>query len=162
MRCRHVERWLALGRNGAVDDGVLDAVRAHLEACPRCASIEKELDVVRRALAGSVPSGPPAALFEATRRLCLERLAASEAAPARPVAGLNGALRRVPPAVWAALIGLLLTTAFILAPFFGEALRSEPLSYASWVGLGFLVQNAFMLFFSPLLLRRRRRAEACA
>ena len=164
MKCRDVERWMAAGNGGDEDE----AVRVHLDACPRCASIAGELSGLRGALAGRALSEPPAALFEKTRRLCLGRLEAMEKAgtmgteTARPSARPNGALGRIPPAVWAATVGLLLLTGFLFAPFFGDVLRSEPLSYASWVGLGFIVQNVFMLFFSPLLLRRKRRAEACA
>lgn len=169
MKCRDVERWLVLGNEDAADADARNSLRAHLEACPRCARLAKELDGLRGGLAGSVRPEPPVALVEKTRRLCVERLAALEASPAEAsqsparAGGLsNGALRRIPPAVWAATAGLLLLTGFFFTPFFGETLRSEPLSYASWVGLGFIVQNVFMLFFSPLLLRRRRRTEARA
>ena len=167
MKCRDVERRIVAGNGGAGGDIVHDAVLAHIAACPRCAAIVKDLGELRGILAGRGLSAPPAALAERTRRLCLGRIEAGATAGTavsetmRPVAGANGALRRIPRGVWAATIGLLVLTGFLFAPFFGEVLRSEPLSYASWVGLGFLAQNVFMLFFSPLLLRRRRRAEAC-
>lgn len=168
MKCKDAERWIVAGNGGADDDDAREAALAHLSTCPRCAALVKDLDALRGILAGRALSGPPAALVEKTRRLCLDRIEAGttasprDAAAPRPAGSANGALRRIPRGVWAATIGLVVLTGFIFAPFFGEALRSEPLSYASWVGLGFIVQNVFMLFFSPLLLRRKRRAEACA
>jgi hypothetical protein len=159
MKCRDVERLLVLGFDKIPDAESREALRAHLEACARCASGAEELEGLRTALprrGGDIPA-PPAALIEKTRILCHEKLRLPEPSPGTPV--LNSRLRRVPPAVWAATAGLLLMTAFILVPFFGEVLLSEPLSYVSWIGLGFIVQNVLMLLSSPLLLRRWRRAE---
>lgn len=162
MKCRDVERELVLRSDEIPNGEVRKALRAHLEACPCCASIANEIERLRRAVPGSggIPPVLPAALLEETRRLCHERIKAREANPVRPASRLNGAFRRIPPAVWATTAGLLLLTAFILVPFFGEVLLSEPLSYISWVGLGFVVQNVLMLLASPLLFRRVRGAEA--
>jgi hypothetical protein len=160
MKCREVERWLVLGAEEPSDPTGGEALREHLESCSRCAALGDELDELRASLARGEgrDAFPPSALVERTRALCLERLLTPEAAPARTVARANGALRRIPPAVWASTIGLLLLTAFLLVPFFGEVARSEPLSYVSWIGLSFIAQNILMLLFSPLLVARWRRA----
>lgn len=161
MKCRDVERRLILGSDEIPDDGGREALRAHLEACPRCASIAEEIDGLRRVLpgGGGVIAAPPAALLEKTRRLCLERLDALESKPVRSAPRLNGAFCRIPPAVWAATAGLALLTALIFVPFFGDVILSERLSYVSWIGLSFIVQNMLMLLASPLLIGRWRRAE---
>lgn len=162
MKCRDVERWLILGADGPSDAGRSEALRAHFESCVRCASLKDELEDLRADLPrrGDRALFPPAGLVERTRVRCRELLDAPESRPARPVSRSNGAFRRIPRAVWASTIGLLLLTALILVPFFGDVILSEPLSYVSWVGLGFIVQNVLMLLSSPLLLRKLRRAEA--
>jgi len=90
---------------------------------------------------------------------CHEFLDAPESRPARSVSRANGAFRRIPRAVWAATAGLALLTALILVPFFGDIILSERLSYISWIGLCFVIQNMLMLLASPLLIGRLRRAE---
>ncbi len=131
-------------------------------SCSRCASLKDELDGLRTGLPrrGDRVPLPPAALLEKTRLRCLERLDALESKPASGISRSNGAFRRIPPAVWAATAGLVFLTALILVPFFGEVLLSERLSYISWIGLSFVVQNVLMLIASPLLIGRWGRAES--
>jgi len=162
MKCRDVERWLILGADGPSDAGRSEALRAHLESCVRCASLKDELEDLRADLPrrGDRALSPPAGLVERTRARCRELLDAPESRPARPVSRSNGAFRRIPRAVWASTIGLLLLTALILVPFFGDVILSERLSYISWIGFSFIIQNMLMLLASPLLIGRWRRAES--
>ena len=162
MKCRDVERWLILGADGASDAGRNDALRAHIGSCVRCASLKDELEGLRTDLPrrGDRALSPPAGLVERTRMRCHELLDAPESRPARPVLRPNGAFRRIPPAVWGATAGLLLLTALILVPFFGDVILSERLSYVSWIGLSFVIQNILMLLASPLLIGRWRRAAS--
>jgi hypothetical protein len=62
----------------------------------------------------------------------------------------------IPKYVWAALLPLILLTVFVLAPTLKEIRLDQTLTFASAAALTIIIQNAVMLLFAPILIRRRR------
>lgn len=164
MNCRIVERWLADGPEAAAGAARAAAVAAHLEGCPKCARLARELASLPAALAGD-PGAPPPELVSRTRSMCLAAVDAA-AASAPGMATARGSSAAVPLPIRALLALLTGLTIVFAAAFSAAAVESGDWTAASTAGLVLILQNLVMLLCAPLLLRRRRPAvdggAACA
>lgn len=153
MKCKNIRHWLMDGKGKS---SVLPAqIQIHLRSCSSCARFWEDLSFVQRQLEQLPPVTPPPQLREETRQLCLSTLNDSEeAVPAR---GFRRA--QLPNIIWAAVFLLLGLTAGIITTLFTELDLSEGLTPKSALIVTIMIQNAVMLFFAPVLLRRKHRPE---
>jgi len=87
----------------------------------------------------------PIALDHRTRALCHEKI--------------RTASSPIPRFIWAALIFLTLLTTVIALPVLQELRSDEALSYQVIFVISLCIQNAVMLFFAPVLIRRYREKK---
>ncbi len=62
----------------------------------------------------------------------------------------------IPAYIWLALVSLVVLTVILILPLLKELAAEEILSLQAIVTLSLMIQNAVMLFFSPLILRKFR------
>ena len=98
---------------------------------------------------------PSEELVERTRMLCHKRMIEIQKAEAASLKRRRQ-LRTIPAYVWVAFISLVAITVVLMFPLSKILTSGEQLSYPAVMILGLVVQNAVMLFFSPLLLRKNR------
>jgi hypothetical protein len=60
----------------------------------------------------------------------------------------------VPWIIWVALVSLIVLTAFLLVSLFKDIRLSQPLSFEGAFVLAVILQNAVMLFFAPVIIRK--------
>lgn len=148
LSCRDVERLTLEGEDRVFLAGERGLVEGHLEACARCRGFAADRKLVSAGLAGVFWPAPPEELVLRTRRKLRET--------GRPAA--------VPAWVLIALAAVTIITSIWLAvalPDITPDTTLADLPFAARAAVFIIVQNALMLFCSPLILRtaRARRGE---
>jgi hypothetical protein len=150
--CRDVERLSIAGEDRALSSGDRKIVEGHLRACARCRTFADDRRAIREGAAALRWPAPPQALVRETRRMMLE--GGAGARPAAPPAWILVALAAVAVAtgVWLAVSLSGVTPEMTLAD----------LPVAGLAAVFIIVQNALMLLFAPVVLRkvRARRSES--
>jgi anti-sigma factor RsiW len=149
MTCRDIERLILEKRAGELGPDEGRAVKVHLDTCPECRKFEASVLGIRAGLEALDWEPLPEALDRRTKRMALDVLRG------------EGPERRnsLPSRVLAALAALtVLTVVWVTASLAGlgpeQTLRDLPLT--AKVALLFIAQNAFILFFTPIILRATR------
>jgi len=164
MKCSEMERLIIESSSVSSDEETKNEMERHMKDCVRCARLEEDMAGIRAALLGQ--SGPelPQDLDEKTRQLCLATLASSQVN--REISDGKAWLESIPLSIKVAFISLIVLTAVCSLPLLRQLMLEESLSVAAIIMLSMIVQNAVMLIFSPLLLRRfrtkRSRFENCS
>jgi len=70
--------------------------------------------------------------------------------------GLKTHAEPIPKYALPVLFSLILLTAFIIAPMLKNIKLNQPLTFPTIAVLTLLIQNAAMLFFAPILIRKYR------
>jgi anti-sigma factor RsiW len=149
MTCRDIERLILEKDAGGIGAEERRAVEAHLRDCPGCRRFEASLLEIRAGLKGFEWGPLPEALDRRTRRMALALL--PRESPERR--------KSLPGGILAALAALtVLTVVWVTASLAGlapeQTIRDLPI--AAKVAILFIAQNAFVLFFAPVLLRAMR------
>ena len=153
MKCKDVRLWL-LDRRG--ESRILpDQIKRHVRSCSSCGSFRDDLSAIQGQMDILPQLAPPSSVLEGTRRLCLSSL---EADRNRDPELQRGNIR-LPKIIWAAVLLLLGLTAGMVATLFTEINISEGLNPKSALIVTIMIQNAVMLFFTPVLLRKHRSAR---
>jgi hypothetical protein len=155
LGCRDIERLLLEGEDRPFAAPERRAVEDHLGACGRCRAFAEDRRALREEIGSLRWPDPPRALVRGTRRLMLE--SGTAAKPAAPPAWVLVAL-----ALAAVATGVWLAVA--LAGVTPETTLAD-LPAAGLAAVVVIVQNALMLLFAPVVLRKvraRRRAEESA
>ncbi len=135
----------------------LSRIKQHLLHCSKCAQLENDLKKIRVFLKKTVRPTPPADLVRQTQLMCHTEIKALKAG-VKKFSGLSSS-RLIPKYIWAALIGLITLTMIFLSPLLTEFNLELPLSFQTVVVLFLMIQNAGMLFFAPVLIRKYRSAN---
>ena len=154
MSCEEFERLILDRDERPISEDEKGRLAAHLRACQDCRNFEAERHVIRKALRSGLPAAPPNALDVETLRLCLEA-----ERPAR--AGVRLSLRRagLPAPILIALGLLTVLTVVWLAVSLADFDPGQTLRPATVAAIVLIAQNALILFFAPVLLRRRRFSQ---
>jgi hypothetical protein len=96
--------------------------------------------------------------LEQKTRLRIYREMGSEPAAARKIDQLTPS-EPIPKYVWVALLPLIFLTVILIVPIFKEIRLDQTLTFASVVALTIIIQNAVMLLFAPILIRRYQRRK---
>jgi len=153
MKCKDVCSFLLDGKG---ESGIMPApIENHLRSCSSCTRFLEDLSAVEGYM-DSMPSlSPPEQVRDKTFQLCLASLEAQE----RAAPGVNTGRKRLPKIIWAALFLLIGLTAGIVTTLFTDLNLSEGLTPKSAMIATIMIQNAVMLFFAPVLLRKFRTSK---
>lgn len=149
MRCQDAERlMLETGEKERTPEEQL-ALETHLESCPGCAAFRDFRVRFRSAWKeATVPQLDPD-LVEKTRALCHSELIQTSARHSAAV----------PWSIWAAFGILTVITLGFFIPQVLDFFVTKELTPTMGLLLAILLQNAGMLFFAPVIMRRHRIAH---
>jgi hypothetical protein len=154
MRCQDAQRLMLDGLERKMNEDSLFALEDHVRRCPGCAGFRADLKGIRAGLENRTLPEPPADVIERTRALCLAELRANEdASETNPDKTRTAAL---PGFIQAALAVLTTLTLVFVVPRIEDIKLDETLTFETALTFVLLIQNAFMLFFAPVLIRKFR------
>lgn len=153
MKCKDVRLWLMDNRE---DSLILpDQIERHLRSCSSCASYWEDYSFIHGQMNTLPKMAPPSSFLEKTRVLCHSSLEDGR----DMVTGLEPSHIHLPKIIWAAVFLLLGLTVGMVTTLFTEIDLTEGLSPKSALIVTIMIQNAVMLFFTPVLLRKYRSAK---
>jgi len=154
MQCKDIERLIIVSSEEELSPEELKVIEQHLEHCAHCARLRDELEKIRLGITTMPKSVLPPDLAQKTRQRCLDEIRLQPAPAKRVFSQIRS--YPVPKYVWAALIPLVIMTVLLIVPVIKEIRLDESLTFESAAALTLLIQNAGMLFFAPILIRRYR------
>lgn len=154
MKCKDIERLVIESSKDELSAKDLSRIKQHLLHCSKCAQLEDDLKKIRVFLKKTVRPTPPAELVRQTQLMCHTEIKALKAG-VKKISGLSSS-RLIPKYIWAALASLTTLTVILLSPLLTEFNLERPLSFQTVVVLFLMIQNAGMLFFTPVLIRKYR------
>lgn len=154
MRCKDIERLIIDSSDKDLSQEELSTIEKHIARCALCARFQDDLEKIRTGVKTMSQPVLPPDLAQKTRRRCQAEISRRPAAASK-IAKLIPS-DPIPKYVWAVLLPLILLTVFVLAPTLKEIRLDQTLTFASAAALTIIIQNAVMLLFAPILIRRRR------
>ena len=154
MRCKDIERLIIDSSDEALGLEELSAIEAHIAHCALCARFQGDLEKIRIGVKAMPQPVLPPDLVQKTRVRCHVEISQQPAAVSK-IARLIPS-DPIPKYVWAALLPLIILTVLIIVPELIEIRWDQSLTFKSVVALSIIIQNALMLLFVPILIRRRR------
>jgi hypothetical protein len=142
MRCQDIERLILESEERELSGEERLALDEHLARCASCTGFNDFCHSLRI----TSPNGPeqdlPAEVDQRVRRLCHQEL--------------NKKSAGVPWMIWAALALLMFLTIDFLIPRVEEFWQNQKVTLEMGLVIILLLQNALMLFFAPVIIRRPR------
>ena len=154
MRCKDIERLIIESSDEDLSLEELSTIEKHVARCALRARFQDELEKIRRGVKTIPQPILPPDLAQKTLHRCQTEIS-QQPATATKIAKLIPSAP-IPKYVWAVLLPLILLTVFVLAPTLKEIRLDQTLTFASAAALTIIIQNAVMLLFAPILIRRRR------
>ena len=154
MKCKDIERLVIESPKDELNAEDLSRIKQHILHCSKCAQLEDDLKKIRIFLNKTASPTPPAELVRQTQLICHTEIKALKAG-VKKISGLSSS-RLIPKYIWAALITLITLTVILLSPLLTEFNLEQPLSFQTVVVFFLMIQNAGMLFFAPVLIRKYR------
>jgi len=154
MKCKDIERLVIESSEDERSAEDLSRIKQHILHCSKCAQLEDDLKKIRVFLKKTVMPTPPPELVRQTQLMCHTEIKALKAG-VKKFSGLSSS-RLIPKYIWAALGSLITLTVILLSPLLTEFNLEQPLSFQTAVVLFLMIQNAGMLFFAPVLIRKYR------
>jgi hypothetical protein len=154
MRCKDIQRLIIDSSDEDLSSEELRAIDKHVAHCALCARFRDDLEKIRIEVKKMPDPALPPDLAQKTRLRCYAEISRQPAA-APKIAGLIPS-DPIPKYIWAVLLPLILLTLIIIVPVFKEIRLDQTLTFTSVVALTIIIQNAAMLLFAPILIRRHR------
>lgn len=154
MKCKNIERLVIESSKDELSAEDLSRIKQHLLNCSKCGQLEDDLKKIRVFLKKTVLPTPPPELVRQTQLMCHTEIKALKTG-VKKVSALSSS-RLIPKYIWAALVSLITLTVILLSPLLTEFNLEQPLSFQTVVVLFLMIQNAGMLFFVPVLIRKYR------
>ena len=154
MKCKDIERLVIESSKDELSAEDLSRIKQHILHCSKCVQLEDDLKKIRTFLKKTVRPAPPVELVRKTQLICHAEIKAFKAG-VKKNSGLSSS-RLIPKYMWAALIMLITLTVILFSPLLTEFNLEPPLSFQAVVVLFLMIQNAGMLFFTPVLIRKYR------
>jgi hypothetical protein len=155
MKCKDIERMVIASSGGLPDSKQLDGVRLHVEHCGRCARLIEDMESLRSLLQRRAEPELPGDLDRKTYLKCLSEMQSLQ--KNKEKINLQQQLQSIPVYMKAVFIALFVVTIIWIFPFFKDfGFAGESLSFSTILGLFFIIQNAMMILFAPLLIQRFR------
>ena len=154
MRCQDIERLIIDSSEGILSQEEWRAIEQHVAQCADCARFQDDLKNIRVSVKKMSNLTPPHKLERRTRDLCQAELSSRLASEEQRVSQIRPS--PVPWIIWVALISLIVFTVFLSVSLFKDIGLNQPLSFESVFVLCLILQNAVMLFFAPVIIRKYR------
>lgn len=154
MQCKDIERLIIVSSKEELSPEESQAVEQHLEHCAHCARLRDDLEKIRLGITTMPKPVLPPDLAQKTRQRCLDEMRLQPASAKKVFSRIRS--YPIPIYVWAAFVLLIIFTVLLVAPVIKEIRLDESLTFESAAALTLLIQNAAMLFFAPILIRRYR------
>jgi hypothetical protein len=154
MRCKDIERLIVDSSDEDLSLEELSAIEEHVAHCALCARFQDDLEKIRKGVKAMPQPVLPPDLAQKTRVRCHAEISRRPAAASK-IARLIPT-DPIPKYVWATLLPLIIFTVLIIVPELTEIRWDQSLTFTSVVALSVIIQNALMLLFAPILIRRRR------
>lgn len=154
MRCKDIERLIVDASEGGLTKEEIRSIEDHISSCAKCGRFQEELEGIRVCLRNSSEPVLPENLIQKTRELCYAEIESFGSAPQKSERRIPS--HSIPKLIWAAIASLILITGFLLLPFIRDLELEQTLSFPAAVVLFLIIQNAAMLFFAPVILRKFR------
>ncbi|MGD9346393.1 MAG: zf-HC2 domain-containing protein [Candidatus Aminicenantes bacterium] len=154
MQCKDIERLIVDASERGLSEEEVKPIEKHVSSCARCARFQEELEGIRVCLRNSSKPILPDDLARKTRDLCYAEIESLRGAPQKAKPPVRS--RSIPKLIWAAIFSLIVITGFLLLPFIRDIEVEETFSFPALVVIFLIIQNAAMLFFTPVILRKFR------
>ena len=154
MRCKDIERLIVDASEGGLNQVEIKVVKEHISSCEKCARLYEELEGIRVCLRNSSKPVLPDSLIQKTQALCNREMESLRGAPQRSERRIRN--HSIPKLIWAAIASLIVITGFLLLPLIRDIELEKTFSFPAIVVLFLIIQNAAMLFFTPVILQKFR------
>jgi hypothetical protein len=154
MRCKDIERLIVDASEGGLSQEEIRAIEDHVISCTKCASLQEELEGIRVCLRNSSMPVLPDDLAKKTQELCYAEMESIQSTSQKSERRIRN--HSIPKLIWGAIASLILITGFLLLPFIRDLELEQTLSFPAAVVFFLIIQNAAMLFFTPVILRKFR------
>jgi len=141
MRCQDFERLILEAEEKELGRDERLLIDEHLILCPECAAFRDFSQKIRFSLRSPAVLSLPSELDNRTRLVCHAKLGKKTA--------------DVPWMIWVGFAGLTLLTVIFFIPRIDEFWQNQKITLEMALGLVLLIQNALMLFFAPVVVRRQ-------
>jgi len=155
MKCKDIERLVIKSSGKLPDSKQLETIHLHVEHCNKCSRLKEDVESLRSLLRQRPTLVLPEDLDKKTYQKCVSEIQSLQKNKQR--AGFGQHMQSIPIHMKAVFISFLVLTVIWIFPFFKDfGFSGEPLSVSTIFGLFWIIQNAMMLLFAPLLIRRFR------
>lgn len=154
MKCQDIERLIIDSSEEDFHEEQKIRIEEHLARCPRCQQFQKDLEKIRAYLKEITPPYPSAEVESRTRHLCHVQMGKSLSPEEKTSARIH--TPAIPVYIWVALVSLTVLTLILTLPLITGLTSDQPLPLPLVGVLVLVIQNAVMLCFSPILLRKYR------
>lgn len=156
MKCKDIERKIIASSGGLQDSEQLNAIHLHVEHCSKCSHLKEDVESLRSLLQQRPNLVLPEDLDKKTYQKCLSEIQSLQKNTQK--VKLRQQLQSIP--IYMKVVFIFLLVVMVIWMFsFLEDIGSgggESLSMPVIFGLFLIIQNAVMLLFAPLLIRRFR------
>ena len=146
MKCKDIERLIIESSERDLSEEELTQIKQHVSGCIQCARFQDDLEEIRIHLKKMKEPFPSVELVKQTQLMCQAQMRAPRQIRSTPI----------PAFIWTAFIFLIVLTVILILPLSKDLILDQTLSLPTVVVLALMIQNAVMLCFSPLLLRKYR------
>ena len=154
MRCKNIERLIVDASEGGLSQEEIKIIKEHVSSCEKCARLYEELEGIRVCLRNSSKPVLPDSLIQKTQELCYREMESLRRAPQRSERRIRN--HSIPKLIWAAIASFIVITGFLLLPLIRDIEQEQTFSFPAVIVLFLIIQNAAMLFFTPVILRKFR------
>lgn len=131
-------------------------LKKHCSLCENCSRLKENIEEIRFSLKQSDPPELPSSLDKKTQQLCNDEINRKKLLLQHKQRSFWAP---VPGYIWAAFILLTIMTSFLLFPELKNLNSDKPLSLWTIFMLTIILQNAVMLFLSPVIIRRHKAKQ---
>lgn len=154
MQCKHIEHLVMDSYERKLSEEELSFIQQHIERCSRCARFQDSLEKIRTGLRTIPHPVPSPTLLERTRKSLVEDMKTRSGSLSWK--NTMPSITPVPKIIWVALLMLIALTVVVITSVFKDIVWDETLPFSAAAVLTLVLQNAAMLIFAPILLRRQR------
>jgi len=154
MRCQDIERLILEAEERELSREERLAIDEHLPRCSECASFKDFRKELRLSLQNVPVQRLPSELENRVRLICHSELNSKALGQLRLSRSRKST--RVPWMIWASLVVLTFLTIDFLIPRIEEFWQNQKFTLETVLVLILMLQNALMLFFAPIIIRRPR------
>lgn len=154
MRCKDIEHLIIDLSEKDLSPEELSALEQHIANCTHCARFQDDLNKIRMCIKTIPLLHPSPDLVKKTRMRCYAEISPQNATTTEIAPQTSS--DPIPILLWAALFSLILLTVIVVVPALKDIILNKPLSFPSAAVLTLMIQNAVMLVFAPILLRKLR------